>query len=74
MSRFWDTSVVIPLLVNEPATGPLLALLRDEEHMIVWGGMQVECVSALARRVHEGELDTREETQARAALARFVTA
>ena len=69
MARFWDTSVVIPLLVQEPATARLLALLREDQHMIIWWGTQVECVSALARRVREGGLDSAAETQAGAVLS-----
>jgi uncharacterized protein len=66
--RFWDTSVVIPLLVREPTTELLLALLRDDQHMVVWWGTRVECVSALARRTREGGLEPQGEMEARTAL------
>lgn len=68
MVRFWDSSVVIPLLVSEPTTESLLALLRDDQHMIVWWGTRVECISALVRRTREGGLDPEGETGARTAL------
>jgi predicted nucleic acid-binding protein len=71
VARFWDTSAVVPLLEREPATADLLALLRDDQHMIVWWGTEVECLSALARRVREGGLDTAGEANARTALAVF---
>lgn len=73
MVRFWDTSAVIPLLVHEPTTTRLLALLRDDEHMLVWWGTRVECVSALARRACEGGLDTAGEARTRTELTLFVT-
>jgi uncharacterized protein with PIN domain len=68
VARFWDSSVVIPLLVREPTTATLLLLLRDDEHIIVWWATRVECVSALARRMREGGLDAAEEARARAIL------
>jgi predicted nucleic acid-binding protein len=46
-----------------------MALLQDDEHMVVWWGTRVECVSALARHVREGGLDPPGETQARAVHA-----
>jgi predicted nucleic acid-binding protein len=68
MTRFWDASVVIPLLVREPTTSLLLTALKDDRHMIVWWGTRVECNSALARRGREGVLQPQEELEARSAL------
>jgi uncharacterized protein len=68
MTRFWDTSVIIPLLVREPTTSLLLTTLKDDRHMIVWWGTRVECNSALARRGREGALKPQEELDARSAL------
>ncbi len=71
MARFWDTSVIIPLLVREPTTAELLILLRDDEHMTVWWGTRIECTSALSRRMREGGLTSAAEVQARAAFDRL---
>jgi uncharacterized protein len=68
VTRFWDTPAVIPLLVEEPMTNSMLALLREDEHMIVWWGTQVEVISALARRIREGGLDGAGYSQLRSAL------
>ena len=46
---FWDTSAVIPLIIDEPTTGPLRAVWKQDSDMIVWWGTSVECASALAR-------------------------
>ncbi len=54
--RFWDASAVVPLLVSEPVTGDVLALLEGDVEMLVWWGTPVECTSALARREREGAL------------------
>jgi predicted nucleic acid-binding protein len=65
VASFWDTSAIIPLLVQEPATTLLLMLLRGDEHMIVWWGARIECVSALARCGRDGRLVQRGDQQAR---------
>jgi hypothetical protein len=54
--RFWDASAVVPLLVSEPATGDMLALLEGDAERLVWWATPVECTSALARREREGAL------------------
>jgi uncharacterized protein len=53
---FWDSSAVVPLLVDESPRDALLELLRRDSGMIVWWGTQVECASAIARREREGAL------------------
>ncbi len=56
MVRFWDTSAVLPLLVDEPGTPIVRPLLQGDEGMAVWWGSRIECVSALARRQRERQL------------------
>jgi predicted nucleic acid-binding protein len=54
--RFWDSSAVVPLLVDESASqGVLDAYVRDPE-VVVWWATEVECVSALARLEREGKV------------------
>jgi uncharacterized protein len=53
---FWDSSAVVPLLVDEPPRNALLDLLRRDSGMIVWWGTLMECASAIARREREGTL------------------
>ena len=52
--RFWDTSVVVPLLLREPSTSVALATLAEDPDQCVWWGTTVECVSALARVERDG--------------------
>ncbi len=54
--RFWDSSAVVPLLVEEAASGGLLRLLEADGGLIVWWGTPVECVSAIARRERQGDI------------------
>ena len=51
--RFWDSSAVVALLVDEPQHRRSLAELKDDDAMLVWWATPVECVSALARHVRE---------------------
>lgn len=55
--RFWDSSAVVPLLLEEPATAGMLDLSRDDPEIVVWWGTRLECISALRRREREGALD-----------------
>jgi hypothetical protein len=47
--KFWDASAIVPLLVAELRTRPLLDLVERDPDMLVWWGSEVECASALAR-------------------------
>ncbi|MBP1775485.1 MAG: hypothetical protein H6Q86_1491 [candidate division NC10 bacterium] len=58
---FWDSSAVVPLLVDESPRDALLELLRRDSSMIVWWGTLVECASAVARREREGALGAANE-------------
>lgn len=54
--RFWDTSAIVPLIVDEPGRASLLAMLEADPVMVVWWGTPVELVSALSRRERDGSL------------------
>lgn len=47
--RFWDTSALVPLLLEQPVTGRVRALLLDDPEVVAWWGTPVECASAAAR-------------------------
>lgn len=55
--RFWDSSAVVPLLVDEPSRQSLMRLLEEDGGLIVWWGTSVECASAVARAERESTLD-----------------
>jgi predicted nucleic acid-binding protein len=66
--RFWDSSAVFPLAVEEPNTSRVTALLRDDPEVAVWWTARVECWSGLARLRRLGVLDAAAERQARESL------
>ena len=47
--RFWDSSAIVPLVLEEGASEDARAAMRDDEDMVVWWGTPVEVSSALAR-------------------------
>ena len=55
--RFWDSSALVPLLVNEPAALRMSGLLEHDHDLAAWWGTPVECASALSRRRADGSLD-----------------
>lgn len=66
--RFWDTSAIIPLIVQEPRSETLRRLLEQDAGIVVWWATRVECVSAISRRAKEGTLVPEGEASARELL------
>lgn len=60
--RFWDSSALVALLVDELSSGPVREAHERDIAMTTWWGTEVECVSALARLEREGRLDPGELT------------
>lgn len=54
---FWDSSALVPLVVEEPRSRSCRALQRAHRGTVVWVLTRVELVSALYRLVREGLLD-----------------
>lgn len=69
--KFWDSSALVPLLVEESATAQMQALVRQDPDMLVWWGSEVECVSALGRLERAGSLGREGAEQARARLTQL---
>jgi uncharacterized protein len=67
--KFWDSSAIVPLLVEEESSAFLLKILEDEQQLLVWWGSPVECCSALARREREGHLTAEQATASMERLA-----
>ena len=53
---FWDSSALVPLLLSQPRSAELTALLRSDKTPAIWWGSPVECQSALHRRRRENAL------------------
>jgi predicted nucleic acid-binding protein len=51
--RFWDSSALVPLLIEEPESAEMIRLLKADDEIALWWGTPTECWSALARRERE---------------------
>lgn len=54
--KFWDSSAIVPLLVQEAATAAATAYYSANPEMLAWWGTPLECTSALARLEREAKL------------------
>lgn len=61
--NFWDSSALLPLLVEEATTKRILAFYQEQPEIVAAWSTTVECVSALARLEREGRLESRTVTQ-----------
>jgi uncharacterized protein len=66
--KYWDTSAIVPLLINESASTALTAQYEHDPDMLVWWGTDVECVSAIARLEREESLPSSTVSDALARL------
>jgi predicted nucleic acid-binding protein len=66
--RFWDSSGVVPLVVNQGTSARAAAWLAEDPSIAIWTLTAVEVLSALRRLVREDALP---ETAARLAEARL---
>ncbi len=56
--KYWDSSALVPLCMEEAATERMIGLYRADPAVITWWGSEIECASALARLEREGLMAT----------------
>jgi predicted nucleic acid-binding protein len=61
--RFWDTSALVPLFLEQEATEEVGGLLSEDPEIAAWWGTAIECVSAATRLRREERLTVDEEEQ-----------
>jgi predicted nucleic acid-binding protein len=66
--RFWDSSAILPLILEEAASGLMRECYRSDRDMLVWWGSLIECHSGLARRERGGAIPGEIRSQASQAL------
>ncbi len=67
--RFWDTSAIVPLVLDEPLTALSRKLIAFDRSVAVWALTRTEAFSALCRARRAGRLDARGFERARTKLA-----
>ena len=68
---FWDTSAIVPLLVDEEASAEMRTLLASDPEIVAWWGTPVECASTTARLRREGILSLDDEMSVLTLLAQL---
>lgn len=59
--KYWDTSAILPLLIEEKQTGAIEPVYREDPAQTVWCLTDVEIGAALSRRSREGLAQDRAE-------------
>lgn len=54
--RFWDSSALVPLLVEESTSQRMADLLRQDADIALWWGSEVECAGALCRLLRQNDI------------------
>ncbi len=54
--RFWDTSALVPFLIEEMTSPVVRDALAVDREVVTWWGTAVECMSAVARGEREGRM------------------
>ena len=72
--RFWDSSALLPLFVQEATSGAVADAYELDADVIAWWATQVECASTLARLERDGRLSGPALTAALGRVARFAAA
>jgi predicted nucleic acid-binding protein len=62
--RFWDSSALVALLIEEPFSSRARSLIEADPDVLLWSLSEVEIVSALWRRRRAGELDEKSRVAA----------
>jgi hypothetical protein len=70
--RFWDSSAVVPLLIEQPASSRAATWVTADHAIVLWTLTPVEVVSALRRLVREGAVREDVAHQAEARLSQIV--
>lgn len=66
--RFWDSSAIVPLLIDQERSGELHSAARDDAGVVTWWGSSIECVSAIRREERSGAIAADSAQDAIAAL------
>jgi predicted nucleic acid-binding protein len=69
--RFWDSSAIVPLLLEQPSSARARRLLKQDPDVVAWWGTSVECASSVARLRRDGQLDPSDEAAALRILERL---
>ena len=73
MEWFWDSSAVVPLVVEQQHSSGARDLYRVNPSLVVWQYTHTEVISALTKLVRQGEIDSKERDEAIARLEKLAS-
>jgi predicted nucleic acid-binding protein len=62
--RFWDSSALVPLVVQQKASATAEAWHAEDGEIVIWTLTDIEIISALRRLWRDGDLDDRDALRA----------
>ena len=62
--RFWDSSALVPLVVQQPASPQVEGWIMEDTAVVTWTLTPIELVSAVRRLLREGALVERAAREA----------
>ena len=71
--KFWDSSAIVPLLIQEENSDYCLQVLADDPKMLIWCLSHVEVISAQCRSVRDGLMNADEFRKAKERLSSIVS-
>jgi uncharacterized protein len=71
--RFWDSSALVPLIVEERSSDTAGRLLTEDPELVAWWATPVECASTLGRRERAGAMDAKAVSRALSRLAQLAS-
>lgn len=71
--RFWDSSAIVPLCLEEPHSEAVRSLVREDGELAYWWGTPVECCSSFARLRREGAISADDEQMVRRLVEQLAT-
>ena len=63
--KFWNTSAIVPLCIQETGTATVRDILNEDPSLVLRWGTRTECTFAFMRRVREGHLTPNDARVAR---------
>jgi uncharacterized protein len=61
--KFWDTSAIVPLLIEEENSEVVAPIFLEDTSMVVWWGTSIECISAISRLEREAKITAKQANQ-----------
>jgi predicted nucleic acid-binding protein len=69
--KFWDSSAILPLILQEAESDVVRELFREDPQIVTWGWTRVELTGAVERRAREGGVTRAQRRELLDRIGRF---